>query len=129
VPYYEVITEPGTSMVMEAENDETALRGIKEHHARATRGEAGGPTGHPAERVKRVLVYDEHPGSYGRSQAFSKDEVTATLKEIEGDVIYVPELIQKLRDMTSPLTATPPHESSFKMEQVRELKAKNWGGE
>lgn len=61
MPFYEVIYETGAYSVAEYADEKEALGALKSHHTRATNGEVGGPPGHPAERIVKVFVYDQHP--------------------------------------------------------------------
>ena len=129
--WYEVIYETGEHSVISAEDDDTALKGIAEQHRRATEGEPGGPAGIIAVRVKKVLKYNEPPGSRYESQAVPTKELQkwfddAVKANQVGDLVSVPELIASLRDQIDPLVESRPHESNFKMQEVAELDPKLW---
>ena len=129
--WYEVIYETGEHSVMSAESDEEALRGISEQHRRATAGEPGGPSGIIATRVKRVLKYNEPPGSLYESQAVPVKEAQKWIDEAlkahtVGDLVSVPELVAALRNGVDPLVTSGPHESNFKAKEVTELDPKSW---
>jgi len=129
--WYEIIYETGEHSVISAEDDDTALRGIAEQHRRAASGEAGGPSGIIATRVKRVLKYNEPPGSRYESQAVPTKELekwleSAIKKNAVGDLVSLPEVIASLRDEVDPLVESSPHESNFKMQEVSELDSKLW---
>lgn len=129
--WYEVIYETGEHSVMSAESDEEALRGISEQHRRATAGEPGGPSGIIATRVKRVLKYNEPPGSLYESQAVPVKEAQKWIDDAikthtVGDLVSVPELVAALRTGVDPLVTSGPHESNFKAKEVTELDPKSW---
>lgn len=127
MPFYEVIFETGAYSVCEYENDEVAREAIKAHNDRAINGEAGGPAGLTAERVKKVLVYETHPATLNENQLLSTDvaaaEVQALIAETSKDgVISIPELAARIRDMTNPSVGdSAPHESNYKATEIREL--------
>ena len=62
--FAEIIFESGTRSVGEYADEEEALNAAQSQHARAS-GEAGGPTGHMAERVVAIHLYDRHPSDFG----------------------------------------------------------------
>jgi hypothetical protein len=125
--FYEVIYETGTHSIMSAESDEEALQGLEEHQRRALAGETGGPSGHPAERIKKVLKYHKHPMEAADNQNVSvdslKEHVNAVIDaKALGDEVSVPEVAAGVRDFTSPLVLNnPPHESDFIAAEVGEL--------
>ena len=80
MPFWEVIYETGNMSVISVDDEKAAKAGLAEQHRRARDGEVGGPTGHPAERIKRVLVYDTHPGE--DQTGLHKDEALARAKEL-----------------------------------------------
>jgi hypothetical protein len=145
VSYYEVIYETGNSSIISADSDEEALAGLKEHHRRAMSGETGrgestarsdlspGEQGfnpavmdYPAERISRVLKYDDHPATFGEDQTVSKDEFNTALKNYlkdTGDVINVMEVAAFIRDMTNSQKAELEgvHDSRYKMAETEEL--------
>jgi hypothetical protein len=131
MPFYEVIYETGEHSIMSGADDAEVLAGISEQHRRATMGEDGGPAGHTATRVKRVLKYDEHPGSLYESQTVPTKEVekwfSDAIKEHQiGDLVSVPQLIASLRTGLDSLITTTAHESNYKMKEVTELDPKSW---
>lgn len=143
MPFYEIIYETGNRSVIQADDDEQALSGIKAHHQRAIKGETGrgvstartdlqpGEAGYnpttmdyPAERVSRVLVYDDHPGDFGQDQTVSKDEFMEQLNAFvaDKDVINVMEFSAFARDLSDPhVLPEGKQDSQYKMEQEREL--------
>ncbi|HEY6019354.1 MAG TPA: hypothetical protein VIY48_05445, partial [Candidatus Paceibacterota bacterium] len=126
--FYEVIYETGTHSVIFAESDEDALPGLNEHHRRAVEGEEGGPTGHAAERIKKVLKYEEHPMATAGNQNVNADglkEMVNTIIEEKGvgGEVSVPEVAAAIRQLTSPVALNnDPHESDFIASEVGELK-------
>jgi len=131
MPFYEVIYETGEHSVVSGDDDAQVLRGIAEQHRRATQGEPGGPSGIMAVRVKRVLKYDEHPGSRYESQAvpvkMAKDLFDAAVKDnAMGDLVSIPEIVAALREGVNALVTSGPHESNYKAQEVGELDSKLW---
>ena len=128
--YLEVVYENGEHSVMQADSEEKALEAIAEQHRRAMAGERGlqsDPASPPAIRVKRVFVYDEHPGSYGESNAIPTKEAKAALDGLtQGDLVSVPQLVQALRNLTNPRINSAPHESNFIMKEKSEIKSEKW---
>lgn len=137
MPYYEVIYETGSHSVAYAENDEEMTRGLAEQHARARNGMPGGPTGHPAERISSVEVYDKHPADYGVEQAFSVDvakkTVTSLIDELadENGVVAKHDLTQAIHLTSEALVLDAdrkPLESQYKMKSKRSLDSALWEG-
>lgn len=117
--YYEVIYETGTHSIIAADSDEEALRGLVAHHARAVQGETGGPTGHPAERIKKVLKYDKHPMEDSITATVKSEDLKTLVNEIIdektlGDQVSVEEVLASVRVQTSPVIVnSDPHESDY----------------
>lgn len=132
--FYEVIYETGTHSIISADSDEDALPGLNEQHRRAVEGVEGGPTGHPAERIKKVLKYDKHPMEAAENQNVDaeglKEMVNAVIDEkAMGGEVSVPEVAAAVRAVTSPiLLNNDPHESDFVASEVGELKG-DWSNE
>lgn len=132
MPHYEVIFETGAHSVMYADSDEEALEGLNEQHRRAVAGEFGGHAGRernfPAERVKEVLVYDEHPSDFGQDGTVSGEvalaELTGRLKGKK--VVSVEELAAEIRQLSSAIDTDAieesRHNSQFKMKETKKLK-------
>ena len=125
--FWEVIWETGEHSIMSVEDEKEALAGLEVQHERAVNGLPGGPTGHPAVRVKKVLEYDQHPNEYNAAQNVTADEAkerfNAALKEASVDgVVNLGELHSKLQDLAYPMVESGPHESNFKMEAAKEVK-------
>lgn len=130
MPFLEVIYENGEHSIVN-DDDGNAINGIKEQHRRATQGEPGGPAGQQAVRIKRVLRYDEHPGSLYESQAVSQNELKKWLDDAikehsVGDLVSVPEVIASLRNGVDPLVVSGPHESNYKAKEAEELDSELW---
>lgn len=111
MPTYEVIYETGNHSLADYTNDVEALSTLKAHHDRATKGEEGGPSEHKAERIVKVLVYDSHPVDFVPP--------VYVASSVEG--LPVNEALASLAELASPLVNSAPHESNFKMPEVREL--------
>ena len=131
MPYYEVIYETGEHSVISGDDDASALAGIAEQHRRATAGEQGGPSGIQATRVKRVLKYDDHPGSLYESQAVpvktAKDWFDQAVKDnAVGDLVSIAEVVSSLRMAVDPLVESGAHESNYKAQEATELSNKDW---
>ena len=124
--FYEIIYEPGTFSVANYATNEEALAAVEAHNSRAVKAEIGGPSGHRAERVVRVLKYDKHPSEYNVDQTMGAEVALESVREAvesttESGVVSVPVLAAAVRDMTNPVADTPPHESNFKMPETEEL--------
>jgi hypothetical protein len=146
VPYYEVIFETGNHSVAQYNDDDEAQNALRAHHARATSGQLGTPqsqprsdltdadlalagqTQWPAERIVRVLKYDNHPADWGVGQKFATSDINATVQQLTGALdkdgtVNVQELAAQIRDLTNPQVAgrENPHDSNYKMESTGEL--------
>ena len=121
--HWEVIYETGSHSVVQPENEEDAKEALKEQHRRASAGEQGGPTGHAAERVKRVLVYDDHPANI--LNTMHKDEALARAKEVVNELADengVVDLSAVGREIEyRPRVESGPHESNYRMDETDEL--------
>jgi hypothetical protein len=130
MPYYEIITEPGSSMVANYENDEEAIGAVKAHHARAVNGDVGGPTGHPAERIVKVLKYEVHPGDYGSAGVIPVDQLSAIATQHTKDgLLNVDTFSAALRNQVSPLRNDDNanrHDSRFVMPETESLDPALW---
>ncbi len=128
--YYEIITESGTSMVANYESDEEMMGAVKAHHERATKGEAGGPTGHPAERVVRVEKYSDHPAnvSEGMSAEVAKKEFAALVDKLAEDgVVSMDQLAFEARLIGSPLVVErEDRQSSIYRAEAEEVFTEGW---
>lgn len=115
--FAEIVFENGSHSVGEYASEEEALQAAASQHQRA-QGQAGGPTGHMAERVVAIYVFDRHPNDFGEP---SEEVLAEELKNIssEGGAM---EAAAKIRDLTSPLVDEPGEgESMYKMEPVKVL--------
>lgn len=130
MPFYEIITEPGTSMIANYENDEEAIGAIKAHHNRAINGDVGGPTGHPAERIVKVLKYDVHPGDYGEEGVIPVDQVAPLMESYtENGLLNVDKFSAALKNQVSPLVNdknASRHDSRFVMPESESLDPSLW---
>lgn len=96
--FYEVIYETGSMAVLDASDEESTKEALAAHHKRAMNGEPGqlpssqsphpdptvpfAITTHPAERIKKVFVYDAHPADLSEQLASSKDVFSKHVKEL-----------------------------------------------
>lgn len=136
MPFYEMIFETGSKSVIEAESDEAALSAAKAHHERAIKGEPGRGSSteradlapddqrfvadYPAERVVKLIKYDQHPASLFEDQTMSADvaksELNAILKKM-GSVVNLMELAAEVRELANPLVNDAgKQDSMYKME-------------
>lgn len=129
MPFYEVIYETGRQSVGQYENDEEALAATGAHHDRAVNGLPGGPVGAPAERVKRILKYDKHPGDWNPTNTLSKDVLMKELDELatamadENGVVHVGQFAMEVRNLTHPMVQPEgSFDSQYKMKEAAELK-------
>lgn len=135
MPFYEIIYETGAHGVAYYESDEELSAALKAHNDRAMTGERGGPSGNPAERIAKVLEYDEHPANLNQDQTLSADvakkELDAALKAATNadGVVSIPELAAAIRDISRPIVdanAVSPHDSIFKAKEKKEVGAEAW---
>lgn len=120
----EVIFEPGAKSVVSYESEDELKSFLSNHHNRAVRGDVGGPTGHPAERVTKVLLYDQHPANYGVGNRLDAASVNSLIQSMASDgQVDVFRLIAALRDEVSPVYPQDQgrHESQYKMPESDEL--------
>lgn len=145
VPFVEIIFETGNSSIAYYETDGEMQEALAEHHRRAVNGEPG--TGHSvlrtdlpsnetrigswvAERVKKVLIYDEHPATYGEDQLATADDVkTAVDEAIEehgmNGLVGVHAVAAAIRDVSNPLNKEHGvHESHYKAAEKGEVDLK-----
>jgi hypothetical protein len=113
---------------MNAGDEEAANAALLEHHRRAVNGEAGGPVGAPAERIKRVLVYKKHPDDFNSEQTMSADvaakEVAALAKDMadENGVLNTQRLAMAVSGLSHPMVESrSSFDSQFKMKEDSEL--------
>jgi hypothetical protein len=153
MPFYEIIYESGEHSIAFYENDDEAQSAIGAHVGRAKAGEPGSPQSTArtdltpeespipvsqqrwaAQRVAKVLVYDEHPADYAEQASNISAEVaqkTAAdcineVKDTNG-VVNIQQLAAALLETTAPRMLddeTGAHESNYKMKETKELKLK-----
>lgn len=132
--FYEIIYETGAHSVAEYADDAEAIDAVRSHHSRATSGERATESNEdsgPAERIVAVLKYNDHPATYGESQAFNSSDVTAIVNSaVEqlavGDMVSVAEVAAAVKDISSPVVSSEPHESNYKMAEVGQLDSSEW---
>jgi hypothetical protein len=150
--YAEVIFEPGAHSIMSYRTEDELRSALAEHHRRAVNGEPGAAqdwyprsdiesdlsmqaehnSQRPAERVKLVLLYDEHPadisavGSDG-NQLVDAKAVTDLLSGMTSDgKVNMHQLVQALRDEASPVYPVDQgaHASFYKAKEAGTLDLK-----
>ena len=115
--FAEIIFESGTRSVGEYASEQEVLSAAATQHSRAS-GEAGGPTGHMAERVVAIHLYDVHPSDLPDPSAEVLEAELAGINAAEGAM----EAAAKIRDLTSPMVDEPEAgESMYKMEATKVL--------
>jgi hypothetical protein len=110
--YAEVIYEPGSKSLVSYEDEGELKAALKEHHNRARSGELGGPAGGPAERVSKVILYNEHPGE-------DRTKVDPdTLQMLASNVKSGEQLVSAIREELSPVYPQDQgrHNSMYKMD-------------
>jgi hypothetical protein len=122
----EVIFETGSKSVVHYDDEQELRDFVNEHTNRAVSGERGGPTGHAAERISKVLLYDEHPGNYASHGLLYSAAVESLVKGLTDDdkkTINVWDLIAALRREVNAtnIGEVGPHDSLFKMQHTGEL--------
>lgn len=145
MPFVEIIYETGNSSIAFYETDGEMQEALAEHHRRAVNGEPG--TGHSvlrsdlpsnetrigswvAERIKKVLAYDEHPATYGEDQLATADDVKAAVDAAIDEhgmngLVGVHAVAAAVRDMSSPLVKDPGvHETRYKAQETSEVDLK-----
>jgi hypothetical protein len=143
--YAEVIYETGDKSVISFEDEDELKAGLFEQHRRAVNGEPGAAQDYsvrddlgaaeeaaahriatrPAERVKRVIIYDTHPadlvpvGNDGNQPVDAQQAHKLVDAMTRGDgSLNMHQLTQALRDEVSPVYPVDQgrHESMFKMD-------------
>ena len=121
--YAEVIFETGAHSICSVDDLDAFKEGLKIQHNRAATGERGGPVGHPAERIVKVLLYDDHPAEYGAT--INSKELSKALEGVAvGGEVSPVELRQVTGELMSPMFKADevgPHDSAFKMKETGEL--------
>lgn len=121
----EVIFETGSKSVLDNVTEDELKSFLTEHNRRAQAGDVGGPTGHPAERISKVLLYDQHPATYNPGAKVSADALATLIdgmKDANGQVDSA-QLIAAINDEISPTYPQDQgrHESIYKMPETGEL--------
>lgn len=127
--YAEVIYETGAKSIVSFDDLDELKASLVEQQRRATSGEPGGPDGHNAERVKRVLLYEDHPGDFIQSGMVDVSDAVDAVKSVaQGDQVSVWEVQSALRNQISPLVPRDQagaHDSMYLAPQYDEL-AMDW---
>lgn len=122
--YAEIIFETGSKSLMSFDDEESLKSFLVEHTRRAMQGDVGGPTGHPAERIKKVLVYSDNPGDLHADGLVPVDAVQKLVSGMEhSGLVNVEQLMSALRDEVSPTYPLDQgrHASLYKAEEDGEL--------
>jgi hypothetical protein len=132
MPFYEMIFEVGEHSILNADSDEAVAEAAKIQHQRAKSGLPNGPAGDRADRVVRILKYDDDPGNVVTQ--LSEKEVAARLKEVLSEMdtdssgnVNLEEVARTL--VPQAVLDTPVHESNYAMQESGELDPALWGGE
>ena len=127
--FYEITYETGRCSVAEYADDDEARSALAEHHRRATEGAAGGPLGQPAERIKVVRIYKQHPNEFNPDQTMSADVLKSELGALvdamadDNGVVNVASFAVEVRALTHPMAPKEaPFDSEFKMKEDKVLK-------
>lgn len=132
-PYYEVIFEPGDHSLAYYDDDTTANTSLLKHQEMAKDGTPATPPSEErtdlspsdtavgdsatwnAQRIERVLVYEEHPASYVPTS--NPQEIAASMPDATPE-----EVAAAIRASTSPfVNPEGPHDSVYAMQADREL--------
>lgn len=119
--YVEIIYETGAKSVAFYDTNEEMMEAVKAHHARAKSGEDGGPSGHPAERIVELQIYNTHPQDLNEDMTMSADVMNKELQAIvknatEAGVVNIQEIAAGVRQLASPtVDEASRHDSQFKM--------------
>jgi thiamine pyrophosphate-dependent acetolactate synthase large subunit-like protein len=142
MPFYEVIYETGNHSIASYENDDEATQALTAHNDRAKSGQPGTPESTarpdvpdqstqtwPAERIARVLVYNDHPATYNEAQVVTTQAVEEAVRastDTETNTVNAMQAAASIREATSPFVPQEgPHDSSYAMEADHELNG-NW---
>jgi hypothetical protein len=142
MPFVEIIFETGNKSIAYYDTEEEMQSALAEHHRRAINGEPGSGESAlrldlapgetrigtwVAERVKKVLLYDEHPANYKQDQLVDSAELKKTVddaiaaNEMNG-VVFAPTIAALVRDTTNPLVSEPDAQASqYKAPETGEL--------
>lgn len=142
MPYAEIIYETGNKSIAFYDTEEEMQSALSEHHRRAINGEPGSGASAlrmdldpgetrigtwVAERIKKVLLYDEHPTDFGADQLVDSAELKKTVDEaIDANemngVVFAPGIAALVRDATNPLVSEPgAQDSQYKAPETGEL--------
>ena len=128
MPFYEILYETGRMSVAQYADDDEAQSALKNHNDRAVSGEPGGPLGQPAERIRAVYVYANHPDAFNEDQTMTADvfdkEVLALSKgrKDANGVVNVADMGAAVAQLSHPfVTERAPFESSYKMKEDKKL--------
>lgn len=136
--FYEIIFETGNYSIAMYDDDDEAIRAISEHHKRAKSGEPaqlGSPEQGSAERIVKVLKYDQHPADYKMDGTATPEEITAAVnKAIDekslGGIVSVEEVALAVKEVSDSVEkGTAPHESNYKMKEIAALETGLWEGD
>lgn len=126
--HYEVIYEDGSHSIAYG-TQEDIVNAVKEQHRRAVNGEPGGPAGHPAARVVRVLKYgQDHPGEFNPAGITDVKSIEAVAKEVAVQgLVSINEFVAALHEkLVYSMVSSAAHESNYRMEETEELEASLW---
>jgi hypothetical protein len=103
--------------VLNYETEDELKAFLTEQHRRAISGELGGPGGNPAERISKVITYDQHPADL-HPVGVSAESTAAIIEGMKvGEGNFDPnQLVSAIRDEASPVYPVDqgPHESLYK---------------
>lgn len=124
--YAEVIYETGSHSVVSVDNLEELKEGLLNQHNRAREGAAGGPAMHSAERVKKVLLYKEHPADYNAGGLLPVNTIKDVVEGIAmGGEVSIEQLRNALVVAAQPIKSldeiSSPHDSIFRAKESSEL--------
>lgn len=122
--FAEIIFETGSKSIAQVDSEAELQAFLTEHQRRAINGEVGGPTGHPAERITKVLLYKEHPGDLMADGLVSTQNVKALVDGMDKDGrLNVHQLSAALRDEVSPVYPQDQgrHNSMYKQQENGEF--------
>jgi len=142
--HYEIIHENGEHSVGAAEDDKEIIKAVKLHHERAKKGLPAGPQSFDREtgaaipepaanRIVRVLVYDDHPAELSIAEQSTPEAVKKRFKDAleqstdENGTVDFERFTFLMRPQ--PRVITPAHESNYTTAEARELDPALWGGD
>lgn len=124
--YAEVIYETGSHSVATVDDLDAFKEALLVQHNRAKQGAVGGPALHPAERIKKVLLYKEHPGDYNAGALLPANTIKAVVDKLAmGGEVSIEQLRNTLVVAAQPIKSldeiSGPHDSLFRAQEVEEL--------